>query len=66
MNFNSIVEKANIVQIFKKKFKQQENCNNQDSKFINDNDQFNSQSNQNNEQNQHSAVFHDKNCERFN
>ena len=45
MNFNLVIEKANIVQAFKKKFKQQENYNNQNNKFINNNDQFNSQSN---------------------
>ena len=51
MNSDSVVEEANIVWALKERFKQQENHNNQDSKFINDNDQFNSQSNQNSEQN---------------
>ena len=37
MNSDSVTEKANIMQAFKKRFKQQEkNHNNQDSKFIND------------------------------
>jgi len=66
MNFNSVIEKANIMWAFKKRFKQQENCNNQSSKFTNDNDQSNSQNNQNSEQNQHSAVSHDRDYERFN
>ena len=67
MNFNSIIEKANIMWALKKRFNQQEkNCNNQDDKFTNDNDQSNSQNNQNNEQNQYSAVFCDRNCERYN
>src|SRR5436190_24059297 len=70
MNSNSVIEKMNIIQALKERFKQQENHNNQDSKFINDNDQSNSQSNsqsnQNSEQNQHSAVSHDRNCERYN
>ena len=66
MNSDSIIEKINIIQALKKRFKQQENHNNQDDKFINDNDQSNSQSNQNSEQNQCSAVFCDKNCERYN
>ena len=66
MNSDSVVEKANIVQALKKRFKQQKNCNNQDDKFTNNNNQSNSQSNQNSRQNQHSVVFCDKNCERFN
>ena len=37
MNSDSVIEEMNIVQAFKKRFKQQEkNHNNQDSKFIND------------------------------
>ena len=35
MNFDSVVKKANIMQALKKRFKQQENHNNQDSKFTN-------------------------------
>ena len=68
MNSDSIIEEVNIMQAFKKRFKQQENHNNQGSKFTNDqsNSQSNSQSNQNNEQNQHSAVSHDRDCERYN
>ena len=66
MNSDSIIEETNIIQAFKERFKQQENHNNQDSKFTNDNDQSNSQNNQNSEQNQHSAVSHDRNCERYN
>ena len=38
MNSDSVIEKVNIMQAFKKKFKQQENCNNQDNKFTNNND----------------------------
>ena len=64
MNFNSVIEKANIMQAFKKKFKQQENHNNQNNKFINN--QFNSQNNHNSRQNQHSVIFHDKNHEKYN
>ena len=67
MNSDLITEKANIMQAFKERFNQQErDCNNQDDKFTNDNDQSNSQSNQNSEQNQCSAVSHDRNCERYN
>ena len=67
MNSDSVTEKVNIMQAFKERFNQQErDHNNQDSKFINDNDQSNSQSNQNSEQNQCSTVFHDRNHERFN
>ena len=46
MNFNSVTEKANIMWAFKERFNQWErNHNNQNDKFINDNDQFNSQNN---------------------
>ena len=63
MNSDSIAEKANIMQAFKERFKQQENHNNQNDKFTNS--QSNSQSNQNSEKNQHSAVFCDRDHERF-
>jgi len=66
MNSDSVVEEMNIVWAFKKRFKQQENHNNQDDKFINNNDQSNSQSNQNSEQNQCSAVFYNRDCEKYN
>ena len=43
MNSDSVTEKANIIWALKERFNQQEkNCNNQDSKFINDNNQSNS------------------------
>ena len=49
MNSDSVIEKTNIVWAFKERSEQQENCNNQDSKFTNNNNQsnnqFNSQSN---------------------
>ena len=39
MNSDSVAEKVNIVWALKKRFNQQErDCNNQNSKFINDND----------------------------
>ena len=42
MNSDSVAEKANIMQVFKERFNQQEkNCNNQNSKFTNNNDQSN-------------------------
>ena len=64
MNSDPVIEKVNIMQALKKRFKQQENHNNQSSKFTND--QSNSQSNQNSEQNQYSTVFCDRDCERYN
>ena len=67
INSDPVTEKVNIMQALKERFNQQEkDCNNQDSKFINDNNQSNSQSNQNSEQNQYSTVSHDRNHERSN
>ena len=67
MNSDSVIKKTNIMWAIKEKFNQQKRkCNNQNDKFINDNDQSNNQNNQNSEQNQYSAVFCDKDCEKFN
>ena len=64
MNSDSVMKKVNIMWALKKRFKQQENHNNQNDKFTNN--QSNNQSNQNSEQNQCSTIFCDRNCERFN
>ena len=67
MNSDSVTEKVNIMWVLKERFNQQErDCNNQNSKFINDNDQSNSQSNQNSEQSQCETASCNRDHERFN